>query len=366
MGGFGGCRVKPEEQLNLNASTRKKVTFDTNVKTYEPVLVDEAADLQPEKSEEGGEDEASVKSSQLKSCSEDSSVTSTGSYSTNHRYQNCRDSDDDEDGEMDYGDSDVTDDDDDDDGDGDGDMGEEYDKFGEDFEDGLVCSKARTAVNQVFVEEVEDPIVTCDRDVRSIGSNVNARDRSVYVHPVLNPVENLTQWKAVKAKRAPPLRSQKENYISSQESRAALSAEPSFKEPSFSLKSETDPSKKLNQEIAVDASLSNWLASSETTPVKKASSVALYVDTPQSSRGSNSVISHEDRPILGAMTVEELKQFAVSSSPRKSPSRSPDETAIIGSVGTYWNFMGSAEDSGSATSFKGITQRASTRGVQVK
>nr|KYP62424.1 hypothetical protein KK1_016956 [Cajanus cajan] len=131
-----------------------------------------------------------------------------------------------------------------------------------------------------------------------MGLNRNVRDRSVYVHPVLNPVENLSQWKAVKAKRTPPLVSQKENLVLNQ---AAFGAE---------------SPKKLNKEIAVDASLSNWLASSETTPVNK----GLYdVGTPDrsSSQGSNSVMSYEDRP-------------------------------IIGSVGSYWNCGGYAEDSGSA------------------
>ncbi|MED6205835.1 hypothetical protein PIB30_021301 [Stylosanthes scabra] len=352
-------KVKPEEQvnlkLNLNTSIRKKVTFDTNVKTYEPVLVDEVDDFQPEKKseEECGEGEDLVASSQKRSCSEEnSSVTSASSYSTNHRYQNCRDSDEEkeeEDEELDYWDSDLTDDE-------DGGMGEGYDEYGDDFEDGLICSRPRISVNQVFVHEVEDPMLNCDSDLRSIGSNPNARDRSAYVHPVLNPVENLTQWKAVRAKRAPPLRSQKENYVSSEESRVGLNAELSFRD-----KSKTDPSKKSNQEIAVDASLSNWLDSSEATPVKKDSSVSLYVDTPQSSRGSNSVISHEDRPILGALTAEELKQFSVSSTPRKLTSRSPGEKAIIGTVGTYWNVMGTSEDAGSATSFKGIAAQRAIR-----
>ncbi|RDX80309.1 hypothetical protein CR513_39154, partial [Mucuna pruriens] len=320
-------QAKPVEQLN--ASPRKKVTFDVNVKTYEP---EEVADFQLEKSEE--ERALVEKSSQTKSYSEESSVTSTGSYPTNHRYHNCSCSDD-EDGAMEYWDSDLTDED-----DGDSDMGEEYDEVGEDFEDAIV-----NGANQVVVEEVESPIIPMygDKDVKSI----NARDRSVYVHPVLNPVENLTQWKAVKAKRTPPLVSQKENLVLNLESRAAFGAE---------------SPKKLNREIAVDASLSNWLASSETTPVSK----GLYAGTPErsSSQGSNSVMSYEDRPILGALTVEEMKQFSVSSSPRKSPSH--QESPIIGSVGRYWNCDGYAEDSGSATSFKGLTHGASSRRVHLK
>ncbi|KAK7284145.1 hypothetical protein RJT34_18885 [Clitoria ternatea] len=342
-------QAKTEEQLH--GSTRKKVTFDVNVKTYEPVLIDEVTDFQLEKSGEGGKEEPLVDNS--KSNSEESSVTSTGSYPTNHRYHSCSHIDD-EDGEMDYWDSELTDE---DDGDGDSDMEEEYDEVGQDFEEGIVSSLLRNGAKEVFVEEVESSVPMCDKDVKSIGlNNPNARDRSVYVHPVLNPVENLTQWKAVKAKRTPPLVSQKENFILNQESQTVFGGE--------------EPSKKLNKEIAVDASLSNWLASSETTPVKnKANSLALYSGTPDrsSSQGSNSVISHEDRPILGALTVEELKQFSASSSPRKSPCRGmDDEMPIIGSVGSYWNSDASAEDSSSATSFKGVTHRASSRGVHLK
>ncbi|KAG4916204.1 hypothetical protein HKD37_19G054363 [Glycine soja] len=311
-------QAKPLEQINV--SPKKKVTFDVNVKTYEP---DEVADFQLEKSEEGGEESALVeKLSRTKSYSEESSVTSAGSYTTNHRYHNCTCSDD-EDGAMEYWDSDVTDEDEDEDDDGgDSDMGEEYDEVEEDFEDGIVYSRSRNGDNQVVVGEVESPILMHDKDLKSIGLNPNVRDRSVYVLSVMNPVENLTQWKAVKAKRAPPLASQKENLVLNQESRSAFAAE---------------TPKKLNREIAVDASLSNWLGSSETTPVSK----GLYVGTLErsSSQGSNSVVSHENRPILGALTVEELKHFSASSSPRKSPK---DEMPIIGSVGGY------AEDSGSA------------------
>ncbi|XP_019460065.1 PREDICTED: uncharacterized protein LOC109359824, partial [Lupinus angustifolius] len=160
---------KSEEQL-LSFSTRKKVTFDSNVETYQAVLQDEA----PEKKniDEAKVEAWATKPTQSKSSSSnDSSVTSTGSYPPNHRYQNSRDSDD----ELDYRASDLS-------GDDEGDNG--------DFEEehGMVYSS---------------PTQTYDNsdDVNSVGLNLNpnARDRSVYVHPVLNPVENLTQWKVVKS-----------------------------------------------------------------------------------------------------------------------------------------------------------------------
>ncbi|KAI4301055.1 hypothetical protein L6164_034374 [Bauhinia variegata] len=256
---------KPEEQLRL--SPKKKVTFDSNVKTYEPILLDEVTHFQPEKSEGGGKkDESFPESSQSnKSSSEDSSVTSNWSYPSNHRYQNCRDSDDEEE-ELDYGDSDLSDEDDEDEY---SDIEEEFNEFGEDIEDGSVTITSAAA--KMFADS--------NREVKSAGSNPMARDRSVYVDPVLNPVENLSQWKAIKATRTrQPLKPQKENCISNKESWIPFSAEPIFKERSLSSKPETNQSKKLKQGVAVDASLSNWLDSSETTPVKETSLLPSYTD----------------------------------------------------------------------------------------
>nr|XP_004495071.1 protein JASON [Cicer arietinum] len=346
---------KTEEQLSV--STRKKVTFDSNVQTYEPDLPDEVLDFSPEKkNEEGEKEEALAKQSGSKSSSsEDSSVTSTGSYPSNHRYQNCRDSDDEE--EIEDWESEISDEDESDGIEGECELGVEFE------EDEMAYSRSRRVINDavevdhVFTEEVESPIPICERDVKSIGFNSNARDRSVYVHPVLNPVENLSQWKVVKAKRTIPLRPLKENNVCSNSNHESQVA--------FGVKevSETETPKKLNREIAVDASLSNWLASSETTPVNKAclygGGVAATPDRSASQQGSNSVISHEDRPILGALTLDEIKQFSATSSPRKSPCRSPDEMPIIGTVGSYWNFTGSAEDSASVSSFKGIPNTTS-------
>ncbi|XP_054779855.1 protein JASON [Prosopis cineraria] len=338
---------KPEEQSSF--SRRKKVTFDSNVKTYEPALPDEATELHLEKSEQGvNKEEALVKSSQSKSSSYASSVTSTGSCPPNRRYQNCRESDE-EDEEMDCGVSDLSDE--------DSDMGEE---FGDDFDDEIEYTKARTSAAHMAAEEMKSPIPSgalCESEAKPMVTNPNARDRSVFVHPVLNPVENLTQWKVVKAKRTQPSIPLKENSNSNsnQEYQIPFSSEPTFKERSVGI----DSWKKSKQEIAVDTSLSNWLVSSETTPVNESSSVALYAGTPDRSTSQGSVISHEDRPILGALTVEEIKQFSASNSPRKSPSKSPDEMPIIGTVGTYWSHSGSVQDSGSVSSFKGIPNTTS-------
>jgi hypothetical protein len=354
------CRDEPGKELSFR--TRKKVTFDSNVKTYERVSCDEAPNFSLE-SEGGGkkrEEENLAKSNLSKSSSEDSSITSSsGPYPPNHRYQNWRDSDDEYEG-LDHEDSDLDDEDDDDDEE---EEGLEVNGLFED-DDGIVESRRTISAARVFTEEVDCSVPICglrNGEPKPVGSNPYARDRSTYVHPVLNPVENLTQWKAVKAKGTPPLRPLKENLVSNEQPRVSFGSEPGFKELSFSFKSKTDQAKKSMQEVAVDASLSNWLVSSDMTPVNKTSTIGLNTTTvtPEKSmsQGSNSWRSQDDRPILGALTVEELKQFSASSSPRKSPIRSPDEMPIIGTVGTYWNHT--TKDSGSVSSYKGIPNTTS-------
>jgi hypothetical protein len=92
------------------------------------------------------------------------------------------------------------------------------------------------------------------------------------------------------------------------------------------------PSTPSKQEASVDASLSTWLGSSGTP---ESNSVRSY-----------SPISREDRPILGALTVEDIKISSANSSPRRSrsPSPSPDDMPILGTVGAYWNCSAKGAD----------------------
>ncbi|KAF3780484.1 hypothetical protein EJ110_NYTH39063 [Nymphaea thermarum] len=71
----------------------------------------------------------------------------------------------------------------------------------------------------------------------------HARDRSLYVHPVLNPVENASQWKALKTREArnKPILGRKENIPCEQEALISFSSD-------------------TKQEMRVDTSLSNWLS----------------------------------------------------------------------------------------------------------
>lgn len=352
------ARDRPEEQLNLSA--RKKVTFDSKITTYIPVSIYESTDSLPETKKSGEEEREEerclAKSSKSISSSEEGSViSSVGSYPTNHRYQNCRDSDDE--AEV-FGDSDV---------DEECDLDDDEDYGDSDCEDEQVWSEPvvydNKSFHQVKEQEVDSPILMFslpEKETIKSETKGYVRDRSAYIHPVLNPVENLSQWKSVKTKVVEPLKllPQKENFTAEEIEgpRASFSLEPTFKQSSSSFKP-----KPKDQEIGVDASLSNWLVTPDTAKKPGSSSSVLETVTSEksASQGSNSVMSFEDRPILGALTVEELKQHSATSSPRKSPCRSPDEMPIIGTVGTYWNPLGSAKDSRSASSFKGIPNSTS-------
>ncbi|KAL3828078.1 hypothetical protein ACJIZ3_016880 [Penstemon smallii] len=320
---------KPEGEEQPSRSPKKRVTFSSNVTAYEHVVsvhesIDSLPDCNTDVEEEKLEDlKKSSSKSQSLSEDENSVTSSVGSYPPNHRYHNARDSDDEF---EEYGDSDLDDDEED-----------ELDDDEDDYDESMESRVGDSSVELIH-EEVESrpPTMvnvnaqTSDEESKAFGSRMNARDRSDYINSVLNPVENITQWKAAKSKgthvsKLPP---QKENL------NANFSSEPTFKSKNEQLKNK-------NQGVAVDASLSNWLVSPE---IKKTFSEES---------------SFADRPILGALTVEELRQINASSSPRKSPSRSPDDMPIIGTVGTYWNHSDSAKHSDSVSSYKGIPNTTS-------
>ncbi|XP_058094781.1 uncharacterized protein LOC131240520 [Magnolia sinica] len=319
------ARDKPQD---LSYNSRKKVTFDLNVETYIEVLTPEVPNYASETDEEKEREKEEKKArngSRPHSLSEDnstSSSTSTGSYPSNHRYQNSINSneEEEEEEEVEYEDSDFEDEDDD---------SEEEESFESYF------SRSPLAVKE---DDDWRPFCGSSPDRKSVLLvKGNARDRSQYVHSVLNPVENLTQWKAIKAKTAGPMKDhQKENAILDAELQLPFSPEPAFKLPKPQIPIDAnisfDPPKPLNKEISVNASLSSWLVSSETAQPTKTSMARFNFSEISKSQGSNSSRINEDRPILGALTEEELRQSALSSSPRRSPSRSLDEIPILGTV----------------------------------
>ncbi|KAI3732680.1 hypothetical protein L1987_63887 [Smallanthus sonchifolius] len=189
----------------------------------------------------------------------------------------------------------------------------------------------------VWCESVSIPIPSSESRVESS------------LNPVLKPVENLAQWKALK-------------------SEGTITQSRSPQKENSSLNSIPFPPKNRNQQTAVDASLSNWLGSSEknTTNNKPVGCYNPDLEPVSSGKGfsqestTTTVKSIEERPILGALTVDELKQFSGSScTPRKSPGRSPDDMPIIGSVGSYWSHTGSAHSLSSTSSYKGIPNTTS-------
>lgn len=263
---------------------RKKVTFDSTVKVYDRVSIDSARESKDTTS----------------NSEEIPFISKVESPKQCKRYQNCRESDDDVDEGFDY-----------------------YDSI-DDIEDGNITAKqvkakpltpnnryqnCRDSDDEDGMLEYDDDLNDDDDDDDDEQEFSDANEDTVgdNFDSVLTPIENLTQWRAAKTK---PLKPLKENLT--------FDEKPKLKE--------------LNQEVSVDASLSNWLVSSESNSINKKGTVSVQ-SSPSVYGGS---VSREDRPILGVLTVEDLRQFSVTSSPRRSPSPSPEEMPIIGSVGAYW------------------------------
>ncbi|TKY61347.1 hypothetical protein E2542_SST11198 [Spatholobus suberectus] len=187
------------------------------------------------------------------------------------------------------------------------------------------------------------------------------RERIPDVSSVLNPIENLTQGRGLKATVLQPLTNDKENInLVVQDVNIPISPEPSLKLSNRKARQRFSDKKK---EIGVDTSLSSWLVESETTPISVNSTTS--VGEPRTPKGgSGSPLSHEDRPILGALTVEDIRMFYISTSSRMSRSRSPDETPIIGTVGSYWSHTGQSMDSEFNRSGKDL--KRSSKAVQTR
>ena len=262
--GFCVFRDNSEDQIQLSSGTRKKVTFDSNVKEYEHISYDEDEvheNIQEsEKEAEKKVIDDNLKPTKSSSPWEDSTLSSLGSFPPNHRYQNCRESDD-EDEELDCEVSDLDD--------------EEYDDE-EVYDDGfsddeynsrLVHEYTRSCTSVESRAKSSGPCVVDDvysdrgRKIPEV-FNRAARDRAGYVHSVLNPVENTAQWKTVKVKGTPSVKDQKENF----------QMDLGFQQSSSKSKSKFDDHRD-DHEVAVAASLSAWLVSSQSTPPSKANPI---------------------------------------------------------------------------------------------
>ncbi|CDO99281.1 unnamed protein product [Coffea canephora] len=242
-------RDKPKE--SSTAKIKKKVSFNLNVKTYEPLPNDELSNCNLSEGEEKtmweyNQEETAGASMKYFNYEDNLMASKIGSFPSNYRYQNCRDSYDEED-EMEVEDSDL-DDEDELDFDED-DIGESYD-----FRSQKLCQASVEEEGKVTTDQLAEkgsnllqPQVLQHQEHNKTELNQNARNRSHNVFSVLAPVENLTQWKEVKAKTRQQLKHQKENIVLEQKQHMPLLDLNQFKPQSH--------------EIAVDASLSNWLVS---------------------------------------------------------------------------------------------------------
>ncbi|XP_019431900.1 PREDICTED: uncharacterized protein LOC109338998 isoform X2 [Lupinus angustifolius] len=157
---------------------------------------------------------------------------------------------------------------------------------------------------------------------------------------VLNPIENITtQQGKVKATMCKTKENKENINLVAQDfdiDHIPISPEPNLKLSSYKTRKK--------QEIGVDTSLSSWLVEPETTPITmKSSNYSARKHTRKEGRGS-SVLSNEDRPILGALSIEVIRKYS-SVSATCSRSRSLDEIPIIGTVGSYWSHTGKCMDS---------------------
>lgn len=239
-----GCKEK-----NSVKSKKKKVTFNLNVQIYEPnpaayqVLDNEEEENENKTAEPKGEGSAAL----------------TMRYPSNYRYYNCIDGCDDD--EIAHEESDIEDYDDDefDDGGSDESLGnDEAEVYDQDTKQKELSESCYSSVAQDWIKRNQMLLASNDTELKS---NSSGRDRSTNMHSVLIPVENLTQWKAIKAKVTTSKHRRKENVPSEENTSVPKVSEASFHFSPCSLESDVLQSKPLLGEIAVDASLSNWLVS---------------------------------------------------------------------------------------------------------
>jgi hypothetical protein len=218
---------------------KKKVSFNLNVQIFEP---------NPSSYQVLDNEEDENKDSILG----EGSAASTIPYPSNHRYHNCSYYDHDEDDDIAYEESDIDDE-----------FDEGYgwdddcsDESLENYEDGEVCDE--NSEHKEDGMKNEKPLSADDTELKS---KLSGRERSVNMNSVLSPVENLTQWKAMKTKVTSSNQRRKENVPSEETTSMPLVSETGSKFSTCVLESNDLQSKPLLKEIAVDASLSNWLVS---------------------------------------------------------------------------------------------------------
>ncbi|CAM0870610.1 unnamed protein product [Alopecurus aequalis] len=302
---------------------KKKVTFDSNVTAYEaPAVIPEEEEEADAVSADGkGEEEAWMLGP---------GCANSEAFPLNHRYGNSGDDGSDYEDEEFYSD----------------DEGEYDDDEEEEYEDGIDAIDDEEEHGGALLGIARGEEEACDS--LFLLPVTKAKESAGKPEPVasvavLSSVENFSEWKDATKPRNPtataaaaPKNSDKENLVAlGQENRSAATPSEAKKKERPAVSADYTPSTPSKQEASVDASLSTWLGSTG-TPESRSNSVRSY-----------SPISREDRPILGALTVEDIKISSANSSPMRSrsPSPSPDDMPILGTVGAYWNSSGGHDDS---------------------
>lgn len=344
MGSFGFCSGSDEKQLGQLNHGKKKVAFDLNVKTYEVLP---AVEEEEEKVEVGDVwiEAKEAKERESESVCRPTLIESNGSScALKNRYLNCESSDD-ELGGTDLEEIDVEEDGVEDDGVGVCDEGiAAQEESSESLFSLSIDSRKHFFVAEIGEkEEVNSPFPvksSCQNELNKSAFNQSARLRSEHIDSVLNPVENLPQWKAVTTRTNSPIKNQdKENVLTGQEVPLSTGPKPTFTLANHICKPSSNNSRFTGQEIAVDTSLSSWLVDSEATPKSKCSNDS--VGNSPSERASMPS-SDKGQPVVGFPIVEDLRQFSASTSPRWSRGRTLDEPPVFGTVGSYWSHTGQA------------------------
>ncbi|XP_015940902.1 protein IFH1 [Arachis duranensis] len=248
-------RDECKEQNNVKSKKKKKkVTFNLNVQIYEPDPTAYKVLDNEEEEHENSAAEPAKKNSNSPSVSGEGSASLTVTYPPNYRYYNCSE-DFGEEEDVDYEESDIDDYEDD----------EEFDD-GYDCDDGSSDKSLENDEAEAYGEnsrqkELSDLSNSSAAEYRTrnqMAIDASGRDRSTNMHSVLSPVENLTQWKAIKAKVPSSKHRRKENVPSIPSTTTEACSNFS---PCFSMKSSVLQSKPRLPQVAVDASLSNWLIS---------------------------------------------------------------------------------------------------------
>ncbi|XP_057781520.1 uncharacterized protein LOC130999858 [Salvia miltiorrhiza] len=197
-----------KEKPSSISKLKKKVRFNLNVKAYEAISHEVASYLSEEEEEE--EEEANNTAGSLHY--EEDAIAS---YPASYRYQNCRYSDDEEDED-------------------------EY----------IELDESENELDEDDVSSIydDDDDVTKNIEVQTTESRSNPQR---YDSSVLTPIENLSQWREIKAKaKTEDLKMHKENSnISTMDSH------------------QFESKLRVNNVISVDTSLANWLSSLEKNPL---------------------------------------------------------------------------------------------------